>query len=229
MGTLSSPSLSTLRTNIRSLLNQPNAANSFWSDADLDNYINEAVRIYFGELARINEGQFATQTDLDIVANSELVSLPSDFFSMRAVYKKSDVTYIILPYRNNLTEGYSTDGGTNSTTFLPYYYFRGNSLVLRPVPQFSETAGLRIEYLQFPDTLLNGSDTLTAQISPIFSQVIEMYAVYKAKMKESLVSGVDTSALAKQNLGELHKQYMDVIQMRSKNPVAIIPFGPEGG
>lgn len=228
MGTLTSPTLTTLLGNVRNLLNQPNSSNSFWSDAELDAYINEAIRIYFAELTKINEGQFTAQTDLNITANTETVSLPSDFFSMRAVYKKVDTTWILLPYRNNITEGYSTEGGTNSVTYLPYYYFRGNSLVLRPVPQFSETSGLRVEYLQFPATLVSGSDTLTDQISPVFSQVVEMYAVYKAKMKESLVTGVNTSQLAKENLAELHKQYMDVIQMRSKNPTAIIPFNPEG-
>lgn len=227
MGTLSSPTLSTIRSNVRNLLNQPNASNSFWSDAELDTYINEAIRIYAAELMKIDEGLFTAQVDRDIWANTETVALPSDFFAIRAVYKKVDTTYIMLPYRNNLTEGYDTDGGTNSNTYLPYYYFRGNSLVLRPVPVFNETAGLRVEYLQFPDTLVSGGDYLTAQISPLFSQVIEMYAVYKAKVKESLVNGVDTSVLAKANLAELHRQFMDMVQIRSKNPTAIIPFIPE--
>ena len=226
MTQLVSPAYSTILTDVRNLLNQPNSTNSFWTDSELNSYINEAMRVYFAELTKIDEGHFTAQVDLDIVANQETVAMPADFFSMRALYKKVDTTYMILPYRNNITEGYSTEGGTNSVTYLPYYYFRQNQIVLRPVPQFSETASLRMEYFQFPQQMATG-DTLTDQITPVFYQVIEMYAVYKAKMKESLVTGVNTSALAKENLAELHKQFMDVVQLRSKNPTAIIPFNPE--
>lgn len=228
MATLTSPALTTLRVNVRNLLNQPNASNSFWTDAELDTYINEAIRIYFAELTKIDEGHFGVSVPLNITANTETVAMPSDFFAMRALYKKVDTSYTILSYRNNLNEGFTTDGGNNSTCYLPYYYFRGNSIVLRPTPQFSEAAGLLLEYIQFPDTLVTGSDVLTAQISPVFTQVVEMYAVYKAKVKESLVNGTQTSEIAKSNLADLHKQYMDVVQLRSKNPTAIIPFNPEG-
>lgn len=227
MGTLTSPTLTTILGNVRNLLNQPNSANSFWSDAEITSYINEAIRIYFAELSKIDEGYFTTQTDLNVTNGVETVALPSDFFSLRALYKKSGTLYVMLPYRNNLTEGYDTTSGSSSDAYLPYYYFRGNSLVLRPIPGFSETASLRLEYIQFPDTLVNGSDTQTAQISPVFNQVIEMYAVYKAKMKESLVTGVDTSALARDNLAVLTKQYTDVIQNRSKNPTFTKAFNPE--
>ena len=228
MSQLVSPIYSTILTDVRNLLNQPNSANSFWTDAELQSYINEAMRVYFAELTKIDEGHFTAQIDLDIVANQEYVTLPSDFFSMRALFKKVDQNYFILPYRNNITEGYSTEGGTNSVTYLPYYYFRQNQIILRPVPQFSETATLRMEYFQFPQQFSTSGDTLTDQITPVFYQVIEMYAVYKAKMKESLVTGTNTCALAKENLAELHKQFMDVVQLRSKNPTAIIPFNPEG-
>lgn len=227
MGTLVSPTLQALITSARNLLNQPDPNNSFWSDEELSSYANEGVRVYFAELVNMNEGHFTTQTDLDITNASELVTTPSDFLEVRALYKKVNNGYIILPYRNNLTEGYSTEGGTNSETYLPYYYFRGNNLVLRPVPQFSETGGLRLEYIQFPDTLVNGGDALTSQISPVFKQIVEMYIVYKAKVKESLVLGADTTSIAAQNLSELTKQFKDVIAIRSKNPTAVIPFNPE--
>jgi len=228
VATLSSPTLTTLLANVRNLLNQPNSSNSFWSDAELTAYINEAIRIYFGELSKINEGQFTTTTDLNIVANTETIALPSDFFAAKGVYKKVNNGYMMLSYQNNMVESYNTDGGAGAETYVPSYYFRGNNLVLRPVPQFSESAGIKLEYIQFPETLVSGSDVLTSQISPVFSQVIEMYSVYKAKVKESLVSGVNTAALAQANLADLHKQYMDVIQNRSKNPTSVIPFNPEG-
>lgn len=228
MGTLSNPLLSELLVNVRLLLNQPNASNSNWTDAELTVYLNEAIRINFAELTKINEGHFLTVTDLNVTANQETVPLPSDFFAIRALYKKSNEVYIILPYRNNMTEGYSTQGGGGTDTYFPSYYIRGDNLVLRPVPNFTETASMRLEYIQFPSTLVTGTDALTDQITPVFKQVIEMYAVYKAKMKESLVTGVNTFAIAKDNLHDLESQFADVIALRSKNPTSVIPFNPEG-
>lgn len=227
MGTLTSPTLQALITSARNLLNEPDPNNSFWSDTEMSSYANEAVRIYFNELTSVNEGHFTAQTDLDVVSGTDTIALPSDFVKIKTCLKKVNNGYIMLPYRNNLTEGYTTQGGTSSETYLPYYYLRGNSLVLRPVPQFSETGGIRIEYVQFPDTLVNGGDSLTSQISPVFKQLIEMYMVYKAKLKQSLVNGVRVHDVAAENLSELTKQFKDVVALRSRNPTAVVPFNPE--
>jgi hypothetical protein len=227
MATLSSPTLQALISSVRSLLNQPDRNNSNWTDEEITSYLNEAIRIHFQEVLNNNEGYFTAQTDLNIVTDTETVALPSDCFLVRSLYKKVTNGYEMLPYRNNVTESYSTQGGTSSNSYLPYYYLRGNSLVLRPIPNFSETSGLRLEYVQFPDTLVSGGDTMTAQVSPIFKQLIEMYAVYKAKLKESLVSGVATHKVAEDNLSDLVALFKDAIANRSKNPTSIIPFCPE--
>lgn len=228
MGTLASPTLQSLITDVRSDLNQPNPLNSFWTDAEITSYLNEGVRIFFQEVVQENEGHFVTQADLDIVTDTETIALPSDFFSMRSVYKKVSNGYEMLPYRNNVTESYTTQGGTSANSYLPYYYFQGNSLVLRPTPNFSETGGLRIEYIQFPATLIDGGDSLTAQISPVFKQVVQAYAVYRAKQKESNVTGVNVAQIPAEHLSGVMKMFRDSVQTRSKNLTYVIPFNPEG-
>lgn len=228
MGTLSSPTLQNVITVVRGMLNQPSPTNSFWKDTELTDYINEGVRMYFSEVTQNNEGYFTTQVDLDIVADTATVALPSDFYQIKILYKKVTNGYLPLSYRNNLTEGYSTQGGSSSNGFLPDYYFQGNSIVLRPTPNFSEVGGLRLEYIQFPDTLINGGDAMTSQVSPVFKQLVEAYAVYKAKLKESLVSGVAVHTAAEGHLGAVVKMLRDSIAMRSKNPTSVIPFNPEG-
>jgi len=229
MATLSSPTLQALITSVRSLLNQPDRNNSFWSDEEITSYVNEGIRIHFQEVLNNNEGYFTAATDLNLVTDTETVALPSDCFQVRSLYKKVTNGFELLPYRNNVTESYSTQGGASSNSYLPYYYLRGNSLVLRPLPNFSETAGLKLEYVQFPETLVNGGDTMTAQVSPVFRQLIEMYGVYKAKLKESLVSGVATHKVAEENLSDLISLFKDAVANRSKNPTFIIPFSPESG
>lgn len=225
---LSSSTLGSYITAVRGLLNQPNAANSFWSDADLTAYINEAIRMYYLEVTNNDEGFWTKTADFDIVANQETVTLPADCFEIKAVYKSVSNGFIVLPYRNAESTSYSTNGGTGTNTYFPSYYFREDAIVLRPVPNFSETASLRIEYIYFPDMLQNAGDTMNANVLPIFRQLIEMYAVYKAKMKESLVNGTDMTALAKDNLNSIYKLFIDTVRNRSKYPQFIKAFNPEG-
>lgn len=228
MGTLSSPTLGKLLTNVRNFLNQPDNSNSFWTDQELTEYINEGIRMYFSEVIENNEGQFTKIEDLDIVTGSELVALPADFFKAKVLYKKVTDGFIPLVYLNDIVHSYSTNSGSSYDTFLPRYQFRDNNLLLRPVPDYNETDGLRLEYVYFPDTLVQGGDAMTAQVSPVFKQVVEMYAVYKAKVKESLVNGVDTSVLAKQNLAELVNQFKAIIKNRSQYPQFVVPFMADG-
>lgn len=224
---LVSPSLQEMIQSVRNLLNQPDPNNSFWTDDELTEYLNEGVRIHMAELMDIDEGYSTTTTTLNIVNGQETISLPADFFLLKAAYKVVTNGAIMLPYRNNLTEGYYTDGGTNTQTYLPYYYFRGRSLVLRPAPQFSETGGILIEYDQLPQSMLDGADSLTPQISPLFKQGVEMYGVYKAKLKESLANNIRVHDVAAENFRDLFKQFKDLSAKRSRNPTAVIPFNPE--
>lgn len=224
---LSSATLGSYITSVRDMLNQPNASNSFWSDAELTRYLNEAIRLYYLEVTNNDEGQWTTFATLDIVSGQELIALPTNCYEVKAVYKTLNQGYAVLPYRNAISDSYTTQGGSGTETYFPSYYFQENNLVLRPVPNFSQTAGLRIEYIYFPDMLQNPGDVQSNNMLPIFRQVIEMYAVYKAKLKESLVNGVDTSAVAKANLNELYKQFIDTVQNRSKYPQFVKPFSPE--
>jgi len=227
MATLSAPTIEELLVEVRDMLSQPSATNSTWSDESLANYLNEGVRRAFTEIIQTGEGQFTAAVSLNLVAGSETVALPTDCFKVKCLYRKVANGYEMLSYRNNLTEGYSTTGGESGPSYSPDYSFRGNSLFLRPVPNFNETAGLRLEYIQFPETMLSGGDSLTSQMSPIFRDLIIMYAVYKAKVKESLTNGTDTSTLARENLNDLFTSLREIIAHRSANPTAIIPFNPE--
>ena len=228
MATLSSPSLGKLISNVRNMLNQPNPANSFWTDLELTEYLNEAVRMYFAEVIKNAEGHFVTTSDLSIVTDTETVALPADFFQAKALYIQRNNGWDILPYMPDVTNGFYTSSGQGPSLYTPYYFFRANNIVLRPTPNFTQASVLRLEYVQFPDTMVNGGDTLTNQVSPIFKQLIEMYAVYKAKLKESMVSGVDMVSIPKQNRDELYSQFVQVINKRSQYPEYVRPFNPEG-
>lgn len=227
MSTLASPAADELLFEIRSNLNQTDPSNSFWTDEEILSYVNAGIRRYFAEVVHHAEGHFETQTDLDITNNVETVALPADFFKVRALNRKVNGGFVPLTYRNNLMTGYSNTGGASGDAYLPYYYLRGNSLVLRPVPNTTELAGLRLEYVQFPDTMLTGGDTMTAQVSPVFRDLIVAYAVYRAKVKESQVTGTMTYGPAKEIVNDLFIAFKEVIGGMSDFPTSIDPFSPE--
>jgi hypothetical protein len=227
MATLSQPTAQNLLTDTRMMLGQRDPRNSNWQDDELLSYLNEGARMYFAEAASANEGYFTTTTDLDIVANTEAINLPTDHFQTKNVWKKVTNGYIVLPYRNSMQDSYSTQGGTSPDSYLPSYEYRGNTLVLRPTPNFNETAGIKLEYIQFPDQMIYGGDAMTAQISPVFKQLIVMYAVCKAKIRESLVTGANVAQVAEANLSAIYTQFKMSIEKRSKNPTFVRTFNPE--
>lgn len=229
MATLTSPTVDDLLTGVRTMLGQPLSTNSTWSDEELMQYLNEGVRRYFAEAVLRMEGAFVTTTTLECTSGQDYITLPSDFFKIKNLYIKDGTSYRLLDYRNNLTSGYEASGATSSGGYSPTYMFRGNTkLVLHPVPGFTSTGGtFLIEYVAFPETLVSGGDSLTAHVSPIFRDLIETYAVYKAKTRESLTSGTNTAALALQNLNDLYTAFQQVISQMSANPTFITPWHPE--
>lgn len=227
MATLTSPTAQKLLTNVRNMLSQPDPLNSTWTDPELIEYLNEGVRVYFQEAASANEGYFTTTSDLDIVSGTNTVTLPTDFFQAKILWKKVTNGYVALNYRNVIQDSYATVSGSSGNEYFPSYEFRGNSLVLSPTPNFSETGGLKLAYIQFPDTMVYGGDSLTSQVSPVFKQLIEMYAVYKAKLKESMVNGTDLHSVPESNLNKLYILFKQSIQKRSKGPTYVAAFNPE--
>lgn len=226
MATLTEPTLKRILTEVRIFLNQRDPNNSFWADDELTSYVNDAIKQYFLIINENAEGQYDVSTTLDIVANQETVALPADCFEVRALYKVKTNYNEILRYVNNVTQSYETGVGTESTDYSPYYYFRGDSLVLRPIPGFSETGGLLLEYTAFPETLINGQDTMNSGISPLFKELVVNYCIYKAKLKESSVIGGDTYAPIQQHLADLVKAFKIAISSRSKYPQFVVPFDP---
>lgn len=227
MGVLSSPTLQTLIGEVRVQINAPDPSNSFWEDSELTGYLNDAVRRYFSEAVRANEGYFTVTTTLNITANVETVALPTDCFEIKNLWKVIENGFVSLQYINSLNTGYSSQGGGPGDTYLPDYTFQGNNLLLKPVPNGSQTGGLKLEYTQFPATMVYGGDTLTSQVSPIFKELIVMYAVYKAKLRESTVNGGSMHTIPAGQVEALYNEFKQSIVKRSKSPTFVAMFNPE--
>lgn len=227
MATLVAPSLERLIRDARILLSQPRAENSRFSDSELSGYANDAIQQIFLTVNEASEGQFDRSTSLNIVSGVETVALPTDCFSIKALYKVQGTVNRRLEYRQNIVMDYDNSAtNSGSTTYEPYYYLRGNNLVLRPIPGFSETASLVLEYTAYPSVLVYGGETLDNGISPLFKELIVMYVVSKAKLKDDLTSGGNSRVAAQEQFSGLYANFKHQLMERSKSPQYITPFEP---
>lgn len=227
MATLVAPTLEKLVREARVLLRQPRAENSRFTDAELIGYANDALQQVFLTVNEAGEGQFDKTSTLNIVNATETVALPVDCFSIKALYKLQGTVWRRLEYRQNIMMDFDVNAtNSGSTTYEPYYYLRGNSLVLRPIPGFSETGSLKIEYTAYPAVLVMGADNLDAGLSPLFKELIVMYIVAKAKLADDLNGGGQGYALAASHRDDLFRQFKHQLMERSKAPQYITVFEP---
>jgi hypothetical protein len=224
------PNLERIIKNVRMLLNQPKAENSRFSDAELTIWANDAIQQIFLTINEVGEGQFDTITSpgLNVTANTETVALPTDCFAVKGVWWTQSQIKRRLEYRNNTLMDYdATNTNSGQTTYEPYYYFRGNSLVLRPIPGFTSTDGpLIVEYTKYPSVLVYGGDTMDSGISPLFRELIESYVVAKAKFRDDLSGQGQGYALANSRMVDLFHQFKHQVMERSKAPQYVSPFEP---
>lgn len=224
------PTLERIIRDVRIRLNQPKAENSRWSDTELTEYINEALQQMFLTINEACEGQFdkITSPGLNTTNAVETVVLPTDCFAIRGVWFKQGTINRRLEYRQNIMEDYANDASTNGqANYEPYYYLRGNNLVLRPIPGFTSTNGpLVIEYTAYPNVLVYGGDTLDSGISPLFKQLLVAYAVTEAKRKDDLVTNGSSRTAAESHLADLWHNFKHQLLERSKAPQYITPYEP---
>lgn len=227
MATLVAPTLEKLVREARILLRQPKAENSRFTDNELINYANDALQQIFLTVNEASEGQFDKTATLDIVNAVETVALPADCFAIRGVWKLQNTIWRRLEYKQNIMMDFDvTATNSGSTTYEPYYYLRGNNLVLRPIPGFSEAASLKIEYTAYPSVLVSGADTMDAGISPLFKELIVMYIVAKAKLTDDLNGGGQGYQLAASHRDDLFRQFKHQLMERAKAPQYITVFEP---
>ena len=230
MSQVIAPSLERIIRNVRIMLNQPKAENSRFSDAELTIWANDAIQQIFLTVNEAGEGQFDTITNpgLNVTVNTETVALPVDCFAVKGVWWVQGTVKRRLEYRNNTLLDYdATNTNSGETTYEPYYYFRGNSLVLRPTPGFTSTDNpLIVEYTKYPSVLVYGGDTMDIGISPLFRELIESYVIAKAKLRDDLSGRGSGYAVANSRMVELFQQFRHQIAERSKAPQYTSPFEP---
>lgn len=173
-----------IRQKARRKLDETSA--KFWTDEDLNDFINQGYRYYWQWM--IQAGQYITlkETNLDIVASTSTIALPSDFIKVKMLERVIDGIQIPLDYYDRTeSENYTT--GVSTANFLYSYRLLGANLVLEPTPQESATSGLKLTYFYMMDEMDDDSDI--PLIPLLYHDLLVSYAVIQAKEKEEGLAG----------------------------------------
>lgn len=217
--------LGQLRTRVRSYLDEPTSR--FWSDAELNNWINQAYFYNYMELVDAYEGYFATVVSISIVAGTASYTLPADFDKIRLLERVVDNSVTIpLQEFNRMQAPNLIANATATNLILPTYRFVGNTFVLEPTPQESVVNGLRLEYVPAPVTMALDADQPNTSYLDHWQECIVLRAVISAKMKEELIGnqGADLGAFGAM-LETWENKVKEAIEQRTMGRRYTEPFG----
>lgn len=173
---------SSMRAELRGLLRETVAGASYWPDADLLAYFNQAIDLRSMMLADQHEGWITDDLTTDIVANQGEYVLPEGIGRLKRVvmvFNEGSATYEIPLSRNErwsqsvYIAPSATAGSVNS---VPTMRLLGNILKLDPPPVEARTGGLKIEHESSPARLVNDTDKL----SLFFPSEMETLLIYDA-------------------------------------------------
>lgn len=217
-----------LRERVRGYLDEPVAA--FWTDAELNNWINQGYFFYYQWVVMSFDGYFAEETNLNIVANQALYPMPANFYKIRLLERIFSTFTVPLRVFDRMESANMTSNTNFSNLYLPTYRFEGSSVVLEPTPGLSITNGLRLEYVPQPVQMNLDSDSPDPDFLVMWEETIVLRAAIAAKMKEESVvnQGTDVGTL-QSLLGQWEQNIKESIEVRTEGRRYTEPYGMDEG
>lgn len=182
---------------------------SFYEEATIKQAIGDSYVYYIDRMVDMGAGYFETTTDLDIVANTETISLanldpPFRRISLLEKYVTNG-RVPLEPYERRY-KFLSTIGVGSGNTYIPTYKRRGLNLVLEPPPGASETNGLKLDYVyipELPNSSSSDSFTFEEQFPDLYEVNIVLRACIKLLEEKDASGGVSDIATFRNELSQL--------------------------
>ena len=132
----------TLRTTIRTELND-SGASPLWTDALLNELINQAIRSYSRELPK------QSSSTITVVANQEAYNLPADFDRAVRVEQPDDTIRVFDPLDRGTSDEHSSSESSGATSRGAWgYRIWASKIVLNPIPtSIGSTQNITLDYL----------------------------------------------------------------------------------
>ena len=205
--------LSDLRTAVRDYLDE--SSSSFWTDAQLNRYINRARDRVWNEVRKLGEdyymvtrpaadgtltilGESFDCSGLGITVGGTTLTLPQDFAEVKLIQVTTGGYENIRVEYRDLTHPDMRDAMDVPSNITPsiYYFDVIAERTLRYAPKSDTALSLSITYVQRFDDLSSDSDTLTMPYP--FFMAVEHYAVASAMLQDRNADAATHEARAKQ-------------------------------
>lgn len=168
-------SLATLRTQVRRYVLEEDSSNSHFTDAELNDYLNQAVLFLGTQMEWPIKTAQATS-----VSGQTLYTLPDDFISLLDVY--FDNVKMSILEREDLSS-VSTQW-QNDPNGLPTYCYKADNNVIglyRTPDDDNASKAIQIQYVGVPDTLV--TDTDVPDLHSAFQMCLPFYAAFLCDYK----------------------------------------------
>lgn len=215
-----------LRSRVRAYLDE--TAQAYWTDAELNEWINQAYFYYYLWIVQAFDAYFAQVVSIDIVGGQATYPFPANFFKVRLLERVYSTFTVPMRYFER-NESANIIANTNfSSSYLPTYRFQGANFVLEPTPDQTITNGIRLEYVQEPVRMDLDADTPASDYSSMWEECIVLRAVISAKQKEESVAntGTDLASLSGMLLN-WEQNMKESIEQRTSSRKYTEPFGIE--
>lgn len=223
--------LANLRTRTRDQLDEASA--SFWTDAQIDRYVNRGMHRVWNRLKAANEyyctvtrtsldgaltiqGESYSSTSFQIVAGTSDYTLPPDFDQMSTIEVITsgfeDLTFTRLNINDPEFRAARsfTDNQTPSDEI--FYDIIGEPPIMRIAPKSSVTLNLRITYVQtLPDLSADGDRlTLPRPLEMAVCDYAVMYALRQDRSPDAGTYEASGDKLVAEKFGSDLRQTQDV-------------------
>lgn len=193
--------------------------------------INEAYLYYVMLMMNSGQGDFSLPPEtIDIVAGQYIYDL-SALMSYTPV-KISLVERSFSSVWNVLDKWQKTTGsfytvGVGSGIWWPSYRFIGTNLVFNQMPNFSQSAGLRVEGYKVPDEMVADSDTPLPVFSTIYHNMLVLASTVACiHAKEATGVAGDPNKFI-DRLDKMELAFIETMSSKSESREYVDPFVPE--
>ena len=223
---------STMRTEVRRLLRETVAADSFWTDPELLDYFNHAIDLRVMILADQHEGWVTDTYDADLVANQNEYLIPEGTGRIKRILivnTEGSATYEAPLNRNERFSESLYDTGTTGSIgrdYTPSYRLKGEFLILEPAPTTPRINGLKIEIEGAPGRITVDGDKLDLRF-PDSMETLLIYDTWDLAMGvEDAQGNTDEDARGRLRLfhRKLEAAWFDFTAVRSYGRIYSTPY-----
>lgn len=172
------------RTYVRSLLAEDTA--KFWSDPQLNTFIQRAFLTVYNIVGNQRRGYFETVANISYVAGTELYTLPGNgLVKLTLVERIDQAPFVnILPVDITEKNNYARQNGQILTPGQERYFITGNQIGITPIPDAALPNALRLWHIPTPTLPTADADLFPLELTDLHHEVIAWGALMRAVVRD---------------------------------------------